>query len=242
MVEKPLHIAFKFTTRSRPDLFHRGMKSIIDNVSDKENYSILVTCDADDVTMKDEFNHYTQKNIQFVYGYSKSKIDAINRDLELLNPEFDILVNMSDDMVFIQQGFDEVIRKDFKLTTDLCLHFPDGFRNDIITMAILGKEYFERFNYIYEPDYKSLWCDNEMTDVAKMLNRYKFNPDVIFHHVHPNNTKDAKLDQQYIKTEAFYREDEAVYKRRKEADFFLVKYERFEDGKVVETHFLSHII
>lgn len=53
MKNTPLHIAFKFTTRSRPDLFHRGMQSIINNVTDKENYSILVTCDADDITMKD---------------------------------------------------------------------------------------------------------------------------------------------------------------------------------------------
>jgi hypothetical protein len=219
MTNKPLHIAFKFTTRSRPDLFHRGMKSIIDNLSDKENYSILVTCDSDDKTMIDAWKQYPTKKVQFVYGTSFSKIDAINRDLQYLNCEFDILINMSDDMVFVKHGFDEVIRADFENDTDLCLHYPDGYRNDIITMAILGKEYFNRFGYIYHWKYTSLYCDNEMTDVAKMLDAYKFNEALIFKHLHPSNEKDVKLDAQYQFTESFYHIDKDVYENRKSTNF-----------------------
>jgi hypothetical protein len=219
MKEKPLHIAFKFTTRSRPDLFHRGMKSIIDNVSDKENYSILVTCDSDDKTMIDAWRQYPTKKVQFVYSDSHSKIDAINRDLQYLNPNFDVLVNMSDDMVFVKHGFDEVIRADFGNDTDLCLHYPDGYRNDIITMAILGKEYFNRFGYIYHWKYTSLYCDNEMTDVAKMLGAYKYNNTLIFKHLHPANDINVKKDAQYQFTESFYNADKVVYENRKSTGF-----------------------
>ena len=175
-----MKILYKFTTRSRPELFKRGMESIIDN-SSSDNYHILVSVDDDDESMRQEFNY---PNTTIVSGKSKNKIDAINRDIDKFGGDWDILVNMSDDMVFTKKGFDDVIRESFNVLPDysevivadfnLCIHFPDGNRNDLITMAIMGREYYERFNYIYHPDYISLWCDNEMTDVAKILGCYKY--------------------------------------------------------------------
>lgn len=215
------HIAFKFTTRSRPDLFRRGMKSIIENVADKNNYSILVTCDVNDNTMTDVCKEYKQSNVQFVYGYSKGKIDAINRDLEYLYKDFDILVNMSDDMVFTEKGFDNEIRNGFNNDFDLCLHYPDGFQDRIITMSILGVDYFKRFGYIYHPSYISLWCDNEQTDVAKALNRYKYIDLNIFNHLHPANTIEAINDAQYQFTESFNDKDKLNYYERKKNNFDL---------------------
>jgi len=220
-MKNPLQITFKFTTRGRPDLFRRGMKSIIDNVSDNVNYSILVSCDNDDQTMQGVYKEYPIPNVYFVYGYSINKIDAINRDLELLDtlPQFDILVNMSDDMVFTKKGFDNDIREAFGDDLSLCVHFPDGYRTDIITMAILGADYFDQFGYIYHPAYKSLWCDNEMTDVAKLNGVYKFVDKQILLHLHPCNDSGVEKDAQYVKTEKFYQEDMATYNLRKSLNF-----------------------
>jgi len=195
------------------------MKSIIDN-SVSDNYHIFVTVDDDDKSMQQDFN-YEQAVIKG--GESKNKIHAINRDLNM-TAGWDILVNMSDDMVFTRKGFDNTIRwsftRDHQIDLDLCLHFPDGNRNDLITMAIMGKDYFERFGYIYHPDYKSLFCDNEMTEVAKILDCYKYNDEKILEHRHPAYGK-AHMDLQYIKTEAFYREDEITYHNRKKNNFNL---------------------
>ena len=211
-----MKILFKFTTRSRPDLFKRGMDSIINNCI-SENYQILVSIDIDDVTMNDIEKLYEgNSKVFFCRGTSTGKINAINRDLDKIT-DWDILVNMSDDMVFTKKGFDAIIRESFD-NIDQCLHFPDGNTTAIITMSVLGRAFFNRFGYIYHPDYISLFCDNEQTEVAKKIGAYKFVNDRIFDHLHPAWAK-AAHDEQYAHTESFWGQDEATFLRRKANNF-----------------------
>jgi len=207
-----MKILFKYATRSRPSLFHRGIESIINNMSN-DNFHILVSVDKDDSSS----NYLTiYKNTTIKKGTSLNKVDAINRDLQNYYYDWDILVNMSDDMMFTRKDFDKIIRDSFcdKNYLDQCIHFPDGNRLDLITMAIMGREYYKRFGYIYNPEYKSLYCDNEMTDVAKILNRYKFINDNLFIHLHPAYGR-ANFDSQYNYTESFNSEDQQTYFKRK---------------------------
>lgn len=233
---KDMRILFKFATRSRPQLFKRGLDSIINNC-ESENYIILVSVDSDDPTMsKEHCDNY--KNTMIVCKTSESKVHAINRDFEFVS-NWDILVNMSDDMVFTKKGFDNIIRGHFFdagvralneslkfvhgpffMMTDKCLHFPDGNRNDLITMAIMGREFYDRFGYIYHPDYKSLYCDDEMTAVAKQLGCYKYVDEQIVKHLHPAYGK-AKYDKQYQHTESFDQADKQTFERRKANNFDL---------------------
>lgn len=211
-----MKILFKYTTRSRPELFERGLKSIIDNcVSDQ--YKILVTVDENDASM---FKYWNDPRITTIIGESKNKVDAINRDVNEFIYDWDILVNMSDDMVFTQKGFDNIIRQSFD-NTDQCLHFPDGSTGDkLISMSILGRDYYKRFNYIYHPEYVSLYCDNETMDVAKILGCYKFVNQNIFLHLHPANGN-AFNDEQYRYTESFHYIDGITYQRRKAMNYGL---------------------
>jgi hypothetical protein len=214
-------ICFKFATRSRPNLFDRGISSILTNI-ETNNYFILVTCDLDDNSMQGvPIKYANNKNIKFVYGHSKNKIDAINRDLSLLPENWNVLINMSDDMVFTQKGFDNIIMNDFNSDFDLCLHYPDGYRKDLITMSIIGKYFFDRFGYIYHPNYTSLWCDNEQTEVSKILGKYRFFNKEIFIHKHPANDNSVVIDEQYKRTESFYNIDKAIYEFRKQVNFGL---------------------
>lgn len=213
-----MKILFKYTSRSRPELFKRGMDSIINNCI-SESYQILVSIDEDDESMFGMEEQYKNNNkVVFCKGVNKNKIYAINRDLDKIT-DWDILVNMSDDMLFIEKGFDAFIRGGFD-NLDQCLHFPDGNRNDLITMSILGRQYFERFGYIYHPDYISLYCDNEQMDVAKLLGCYKYINKNIFHHLHPAYGK-AEYDMQYNHTESFSNADHITYFRRRANNFDL---------------------
>ena len=47
-------IVFKYTSRSRPDNFFRGLRSIIDNCVDN-NYEVLCSFDEDDKSMNNPF-------------------------------------------------------------------------------------------------------------------------------------------------------------------------------------------
>ena len=223
-----MKILFKLTSRSRHTNFFRALDSIIDNCT-SDQYQILCSLDFDDKTMcNDEVRQslawYFHKGVPIVYHYgaSKNKVDAINRDMEIRG-HWDILVNVSDDQIFTVVGFDEIIRANMPADLDCFLHFPDGHAGErLATLSIMGRAYYDRFGYIYHPDYISLWCDNEAMEVAKKLGKYKLVSERIFEHLHPANGN-APTDAQYKKTESYYRIDEKTFNRRKAMNFYLPK-------------------
>jgi hypothetical protein len=215
------HIFFKLATRSRPIKAKAAIDNIIANCNSM-NYTILVSIDVDDLTMKNF--KYKDDNVFIIKGTSKNKIDAINRDMDIFEG-WKILINTSDDMVFNIRGFDEIIRQDFNGYYDQVLHYSDGYqKGNLMTMSIMGVDYYKRFNYIYHPDYKSLWCDMEATEVAHMLNKYKYMGDEkqLFTHMHPAWGL-AEFDDQYRKTESHEvnNHDKALFNYRKSENYFL---------------------
>ncbi len=216
------HILFKLATRSRPEKAKSSIDNIIKNCNSL-NYTILVSIDTDDESMKNF--EYNDDNVYIAKGLSKNKIDAINRDMDLFEG-WDILINTSDDMVFEIRGFDNIIRQDFTRNYDQVLHYSDGYqKGNLMTMSIMGVDYYKRFNYIYHPDYESLWCDMEATEVAHLLGKYKYMGDlkVLFTHRHPAWGL-AQFDAQYQKTEAqdVNQKDYKTYLRRR-ANFYDLK-------------------
>lgn len=207
-------ILYNFATRSRPEKFFKAMENIY-GLSESKDFFILAKLDDNDSS-----NYERAKEFPYcivVSGYSKSKIHAINRGI--ITKGWDILVNMSDDMLFLKKGFDNIIRE--HCGPDDFVHFPDGHVNErLCTMSIMGKDYYDRFGYVYHPDYSSLWCDNEAQEVAKKLGRYKYVPQQIFEHQHPAHGR-AQTDKQYKYTESFYWKDKEVYDRRKKMNFDL---------------------
>lgn len=212
-------ILFKITTRSRPERFFESLMSIIDNLANKKDYFILVSADIEDVKM---FNPKVRDildgidNLKIYYGVSYSKINAINRDMPLA-PDFDILVNVSDDQKFLIFGFDDFIRSDMPDDLDWFLHYPDSHAGDRLpTMSIMGVNYYKRTSSIYHPDFKNVYCDNFAMDEAKYLGRHLFINKIIYDHYHPA-WGTASLDEQYIKNENpdNYQMDRETYFRLK---------------------------
>ena len=209
-------ILFKYASRSRANKFFLGLDSILSNLSDKDNFCVLISLDSDDEVMynsnvisklKQYINQYGDKII-IKFGISKNKIDAINRDVNEIKDrfDFDILINFSDDMQFTKNGFDNIIRDKFNIhfkDTNGNLHFNDGFTGDkLSTMSIIGRKYYDQFNYIYHPSYISLWCDNEYTILAKKNNKIQYFDEQIFLHNHPSNIGGI-IDEQLRKTESY---------------------------------------
>lgn len=220
-------ILFNIASRSRPDKFNSLIKNLTDHC-ESDNYCILVKVDSNDPCLTkylDYIQQYRDINIIPVVGESKNKIDAINRGI--LSGGWDIIVDISDDFVITRKGFDNIIRE--HCGPDDCLHFPEPYatkqnekdkNENIIIMAVMGIEYFNRFGYIYNPVYKSLFCDNEITHVAKKLGRYKFVDEDIFYHAHPTAGY-GKKDDQTKHTESFWDRDEVIYLERKAKNFGL---------------------
>lgn len=221
-----MKLLFKYTSRSRVDRFFEGLDSIINNIADKENYIVLCSFDIDDTAYANkEFLSKVQsyEKVIVYYGTSESKIFAINRDM-VFAPHYDILVNFSDDIVITQYGFDNIIREEMMYnypSMDGVLHFKDKNNGDkLMTMSIMGKRYYDKFNYIYHPDYISLWSDNEAQQVAKILGKYTFVDKLIYEHKHPAYNL-APMDEQYKLTESFYHIDGETFKKREANNFYL---------------------
>ena len=187
-----MKLLIKFPTRNRKNKFFKVLRQYQNLCEDLDNTYFLITLDNDDESMnpsdvEEIFN--TFKNIKVVYGTSNSKIHAVNRDIELVN-DWDIVLLASDDMTPKVKGYDNIIRnkmKEFYSDTDGILWFNDGHMgNKLNTLCILGKKYYDRFGYIYYPEYKSVWSDNEFMLVGNLLKKQKYFPMVIIKHEHPD--------------------------------------------------------
>lgn len=208
-----MKILYKFATRSRPEKAAAVIQNILMNAEHAE-FSVLMAIDSDDSTMAD---FVLQNGVEAAYGTSKSKIEAINRDIPA--DGWDILINVSDDQLFTVKGFDLDILIAMGNNTDQFLHFPDGFVNErLCTMTIIGKKYYDRFGYVYHSDYASLWCDNEAQEEAIRLGCYKYVDKHIFIHNHPAWIG-GKVDAQLEHTQKFYRQDERTYRKRRLLNF-----------------------
>lgn len=185
-----MKILIKFPTRGRPKKFLEVLDMYYSFLSDIDRTIFQITIDEDDTLMNnnnviDKLKNY--KNLFYNIGISKTKIHAVNRDI--IVGDWDVLLLASDDMIPIKNGYDDIIRKymiDKYPDTDGVLWFNDGNRKDLNTLSILGSKYYQRFNYIYNPNYKSLWADNEFMTVADILNKQTFYDEVIIHHQHPD--------------------------------------------------------
>lgn len=209
---------FKYPSRGRPNKFKEILKLHLDHLSNKHEYKFIFTFDIDDDTMNNEniISYIKDLNIDFElnYGNSKSKIEAINSDLE--NKEFDILVLLADDIIPILKDYDDLIYKIFNESQyglDCVLHFNTSMWSNLLDIfCIMGKQYYDRFKYIYHPSYKSICADNEFTEVARLLNRSIFSEFSPFEH-------NFFSDELAIKNSTFNAEDDKVYWERKKINF-----------------------
>ncbi len=217
-------ILFKLATRGRPEQFKQCITNLFNNISEDNSFTILVSADIDDDLMYNDDIHKfcLNKNIQIKFTKNKSKIEAINNDVNLIQG-WDILVNLSDDQRFTKHEFDEIIRNDFQMLCpdfDGVLHYPDKNNPTVMTMSVIGRKYYERDNYIYNPEYYSTHCDLESKDAAQIRKRLFESSFSIFEHLHPNYTN-TSMDETYIRNAKYEPYDEATYQRRKKAHFHL---------------------
>jgi hypothetical protein len=218
-MEKKYKLLIKFPTRGRKEIFFDVLDKYYNLLDDIDNTVFVITCDNDDLNMNNDevINKLSgYKNLFLYFGDAKTKIEAVNLDIDKHN-DYDIILLASDDMIPQIKGYDTIIRnhmKQFYPDTDGVLWYFDGYRKDLNTLTILGKKYYQRFNYIYHPDYVSFYADNEFMIVAKNLNRQMYIDTCIIKHFHPDITNDVhnEYDDTYKKNNVSG--DEKVFRER----------------------------
>lgn len=219
-----MKILVKFPSRSRPAKFLQVLSDYVSKAHNNEDIIYLISIDLNDATMTKEViekAYSLHKNVVVIQGVSRNKIEACNRDLHLVK-DWDVLVLASDDMICQVSGWDDQIRNDMALNfgdLDGVLYYPDGY-TQLNTMCIMGRAYYNRFNYIYNPDYNSLFCDDEFMQVSRFLKREYKSDLVLFRHEHPV-WKGEQYDPLMQRNESFYAVDKRIYEQRKRINFGL---------------------
>jgi len=176
-------LIIKFPTRNRPEKFKSVFTRYLTFLSGTHQVRFVITMDNDDVSMNNpEIREWLETrarnaDIKWAYGNSKTKIEACNADLE--GESGDVLLLASDDMVPVMMGYDKIIFAAFQQAFpnyDGAIKFWDGLRpkeDPLMTLSVMGFGLYRRIGYIYNPEYKSLFCDNEQTEVFQRLGKFR---------------------------------------------------------------------
>jgi len=218
-------LLIKMPTRSRPAKFFKNLDKYYQHMSFEYPYEFLITCDEDDVAMNNanvikRLESYP--NLKFTFGKNSSKVEAVNKDLE--SYDFDVLLVASDDMEPVVRNFDKIIietmQKNFS-DFDGVLNFNDGtIGGSCNTLPVIGKKFYDRFKYVYHPEYKSFECNVELTLVSKILKKEKIINNVIIRHNHPAWGKGI-WDDLYEKNQQFYDHDRKLFLLKQKNNFDL---------------------
>lgn len=220
-----MRLLIKYPTRGRPQQFLTTLKGWLDNADDLSRIAVLVSYDVDDATMNSPIlGEAIRMHSRVVTGgrYSKSKIHACNRDLSEYPGDWDVVLLISDDMWCVRKGWDTMIRENMGRhfpDTDGALWFYDGAQRKINTLECVGRARYNKFGYLYHPDYFSFWCDNETTEVGLRDGKLVFVEQSIAHHHHPSWLGGMKKDATYQRNHGYWAKDQATYERRKAAGF-----------------------
>ena len=228
-----MKILVQFPTYARAEKFIDVLDRYVDTASSHHQLFFNINCDLSDLSMTDpdvqeRIKYILNKkvNINGVQNFDANteKISAINDHID--GKEFDIVICASDDMIPKAHSWDNEIaiamRKHFP-DLDGCVHFDDGQGGgELITFSILGKRLYDHFGYIYHPDYKSLYCDDEFTQEVKRLGKEKYIPKLIISHEHyaiegTVNCGDSDLSTR--KTLHYSGRDGVVFEERKKLGF-----------------------
>ena len=228
-----MKLLVQFPTYGRAEKFLSCLNKYVETVSSHHDVFFNINCDAADLTMT---SPYVQERIKFIlskvpnvsgvvnYDPDTTKISAMNSNMEDL--DFDIVICPSDDMIPRAWGWDNEIaiamKKHFP-DLDGCVHFNDGNTDgELITFSILGKALYDHFGYIYHPDYKSLYCDDEFTREVRRMGKEVYVNKLLISHEHwsiEGSENHNQHDLAVHKTLYFSGRDQQVFEERKKRGF-----------------------
>ena len=101
------------------------------------------------------------------------------------------------------------------LKVDDCLQ-PMGVA--VLTIPIMTKAFYNRFGYFFYPEYKSMFCDEDLYHVARIINGLVFAADLKFPHLHPSNpTKELQgtSDNTYNRSNGMWTQGQTLHTKRR---------------------------
>ncbi len=184
-------------------------------------FEYILSLDSDDIELEEykrlfgrDESHYTL----LIDDNKQSAIEAINWAAQKATG--DILVVISDDFE-CPENWDIEIMKELSGKSDFVLKTKDGIQKTLVTLPIMDRVYYDRYGYVYHPDYRHMGADVELTAVAIMTGKL-LHSDLVFPHLH-YTTGITEKDAINEKNDLTYEHGDEVLQRHKVNNFEIEK-------------------
>lgn len=196
-------------------------KSVYDNwmakADNPDEIEYIFSVDATDPQIQEYASLIKSCKSNVLIYPNTSAIEAINRGA--LYCSGDLMVVVSDDFD-CPKHWDTELLKYLKGKSDFVVKTYDGLQPWIMTLPIMDRVYYNRFGYIYHPEYKHMFCDTEMTAVGDLLNKTIIVP-MLFQHKHYSQKGGIKKDAISQKNDSTWAQGERLYLDRIKRNFDL---------------------
>ena len=196
-----MEISLLHPSRGRPDKSRRCTEMWLNRAG--VECELIVSVDEDDRFL----NQYRARYGSVVVNRNRSAVDAVNRAAEVATGN--IMIVLSDDFE-CPKGWGIKVLNAVMGREDYVLKVHDGTQKYIVTMPILDRKYYNRFGYVYCPDYKHMFVDTHFTHVADCLKRIVWRNDIVFHHAHYSVAR-QRPDEINKRADATWNEGKRVY-------------------------------
>lgn len=217
------NISIIHPSRNRPDMAFSTYNKWVSNTSTKYDIEYVLSVDDSDGTLnryKELFyNELEKTNFKLLVSQNKTSVEAINNGAK--ETKNNLLIVVSDDFSCFKD-WDEWLIENLKDKSDYVVKTDDGFQDWIITLPVMDRSYYNRFGYIYYPEYQHLFCDTEMTDVGHILNKVINLKDGVHKFIHNHYSLGYMVkDEINAKNDATWTQGETLYYSRKSNNFYL---------------------
>lgn len=242
-------ISIIHASKNRPHQALQATLNWLKNASGKIPIEYILSLDKSDMEISKYLNLYSD-NFNNYCPYEDFKINALVQDnttaIEAINiaakkSHNDLIIVISDDFRCFN-NWDKFLIDNLSDEEDFVAKSSDGIEDWIITLPIMDRKYYNRFGYIYFPEYNHLFCDTELTHVADILDR-KITLNITFPHLHY-----AKLglqpDDIAKKNNATWEQGKMLYLQRIKKNFGLkekgvLKYSQSHKNWLLENGILA---
>lgn len=194
-------------SRSRPNKSFQATQDWL-NTCQSKDIELIVSIDDDDPEKGTYQSLYSGvRNARVIVRNNRSAVDAINAAAR--ESTGDVLIVVSDDTGCIR-NWDSIIEQATAGKKDFVLKVFDGIQRWIITMPIIDRTYYNRFGYVYHPDFKHMFCDTFLTHQADALKKVIWRNDITIPHNHYSVGKSTK-DQISFTADSTLKDGERTY-------------------------------
>lgn len=218
----PMKISLLHPSRGRPEKSFNNAKEWKDKAGC--DVELIVSIDkSDPLSLKyygayEYYNHAIYR-LSIIENNNSSVVEATNKAAQKASG--DIFIYLSDDFK-CPDNWGPLVIKEFEnenrpllVKVDDCLQ---KFEVPVLTIPMMNRALYERLGYFWNPEYKSMFVDEDLYWTARKLGAIKNAPHLKFEHCHVSVGK-AENDETYMNSAKNWDQGKAVFNKRKALGF-----------------------